>query len=209
MPNLVSDKYNKDSQQLTPVFPVKTNYGSSEVGEAVEAVPRLKITSTSDEIKKFSDVLTINKKVFDISNRNVLDIVNILTEEGISVSFLDNTDGWDLPASCIKDFTNKEYSETTITHIPFSLELTNTLKNQGIEGIGNTEVKAVLVMDMYSNQKGFKQVDNFVVDIKNYSNRDKVVYTVFADTFLVKVSPSSFTTTKTDIIAKHMDKEIR
>lgn len=208
MPNLVSDKYNKDSLQFTPVFPVKTNTGSSEVGESIKAVPRLKVT-TDVEIKKVSDILTVGKNAYDISHKNILDIFNILTNEGVSVSFLDNTNGWDLPASCIKDFTNKEYNETVISHIPFSLESVNTLKNQGIVGIGNTQVKAILVIDMYSNQKSYKQNESYIVDIKNYSNRDKVVYTVFSPTFLIKVSPETFTTTKTDIIAKHMDKEIR
>ena len=208
MPNLVSDKYNKDSLQFTPVFPVKTNTGSSEVGESIKAVPRLKVT-TDLEIKKVSDILTVGKTAYDISHKNILDIFNILTNEGVSVSFLDNTNGWDLPASCIKDFTNKEYNETMISHIPFSLESVNTLKNQGIVGIGNTQIKAILVIDMYSNQKSYKQNESYIVDIKNYSNRDKVVYTVFSPTFLIKVSPETFTTTKTDIIAKHMDKEIR
>lgn len=208
MPNLVSDKYNKDSLQFTPVFPVKTNTGSSEVGESIKAVPRLKVT-TDVEIKKVSDILTVGKNAYDISHKNILDIFNILTNEGVSVSFLDNTNGWDLPASCIKDFTNKEYNETVISHIPFSLESVNTLKNQGIVGIGNTQIKAILVIDMYSNQKSYKQNESYIVDIKNYSNRDKVIYTVFSPTFLIKVSPETFTTTKTDIIAKHMDKEIR
>ena len=208
MPNLVSDKYNKDSLQYTPVFPVKTNYGSSEVGESIQAVPRLKVISDV-EIKKLSDTLTVGKKSFDVSNKNVLDIVTILSNEGIQVSFLDNADGWDLPASCIKDFTNKEYNETAISHIPFALEPVNILKNQGIVSIGNTEIKAQLVIDMYSNQKSFKQNENYVVGIKNYANSDKVIYTVFATTFLLKISADTFTTTKTDIVAKHLDKEIR
>lgn len=208
MPNLVSDKYNKDSLQLTPVFPVKTNYGSSEVGESLKATPRLKVT-TDVEIKKITDTLTIGKNIYDISDKNVLDFVNILTNEGVSVSFLDNTNGWDLPAACIKDFTNKEYNETVISHIPFSLESVNTFKNQGIVSIANTTVKAVLVIDMYSNQKSYKQNESYIVDIKNYSNRDKVIYTVFSPSFLIKVSTETFTTTKTDLIAKHMDKEIK
>lgn len=208
MPNLVSDKYNKDSLLLTPVFPVKTNYGSSEVGESLKAVPRLKVT-TDIEIKKITDKLTIGKNVYDISNRNVLDVVNILTKEGIAVSFLDNTNGWDLPAACIKDFTNKEYGETGISHLPFSLESINTLRNQGINSIENTVIKAILVIDMYSNQKSYKQNESYIVDIKNYSNRDKVIYTVFSPSFLIKISPELFTTTKTDLIAKHIDKEIK
>lgn len=208
MPNLVSDKYNKDALLLTPVFPVKTNYGSSEVGESLKAVPRLKVT-TDLEIKKITDTLTIGKNVYDISDKNVLDVVNLLSKEGVSVSFLANTNGWDLPAACIKDFTNKEYGEAVISHIPFSLESINTLKNQGIVSIENTVIKAVLVIDMYSNQKSYKQNEVYIVDIKNYSNRDKVIYTVSSPSFLIKISPETFTTTKTDLIAKHIDKEIK
>lgn len=209
MANILNDDYNSQTSFLTPVFTVPTNYKSSLKGDAQTASPRLVVKNTIHSISKDGDTLTVNGVKIDIGYKNILDIVNILKGYEIDIKFLDNTVGWDYPAACILDFTNKEFHEVDLTHLPYDLEVHRLFKNNTIETIRDVVIKPELVFDTKGNQKGFKCTGNFVVSVEDYTANTNLLYSVHSDTFLIKVSDKKFSTTKTDVLAKHMDKVIR
>lgn len=189
----------------TPVFPVPTNFSSSTKGEGLESASRLVVTGSNLKISKIGDTLTIGTEQFDTSYKNILDIVLLLQSKGIDITFLDNTDGWNLPAACIIDFTNEEVIERKLTNIPFDLESVNIISNKGLEVIEDTEVTVLLVLDFYNNKKSFTINKNYLTDITEFNRDHKIVYKVFGSDFLIKVNDNKFTTTKTDVLAKYMD----
>lgn len=205
MANLLSSFLEEQGNLLTPVFPVETNYKSSLVGDALSASPRLVVKNTDKAIFKSGDTLSINGQKYDISYKNVLDVVNLLNKEGVYIKFLDNTVGWDLPAACILDFSNSETLETKLTHTPFSLESLNILKNQGISPQGDTIVRPILAFDKRGNQKGFETNGSYITSVHDFSKGTLLLYNVLSPTFLIKISDNKFSTTRTDILSKYMD----
>lgn len=205
MPNILTEEYNRDNLKVTPVFSQPINYGSSERQEAYKSVPRLQVLNCEKVIKKFGSTLTIDKTVYDLSYKNVLDTVIILRHEGIEVSFLEDTVGWDLPALCIKDFLTQETAECDLNHLPFNVNTNISFKSQGIIVLKESK-KPLLVIDSYQKKKSFESISNFVTKVTDYKVTDKVFLQIVSTDFLIKVNPKAFTTTKTDTITRHMDK---
>lgn len=209
MANMLNDEYNSTTSFLTPVFPVSPNYKSSLIGEATNASPRLIVKDTVNSIKKEGDTLSINGTKIDIGYKNILDFVNILKEHGIQIKFLDNTIGWDYPAACILDFTNHEFNEVNLTHLPYDLTIHSVLKNNTITPLTDLTVKPEIAFDNKGNQKGFSTNNNFVTKVVDFTVHTKLLYSILSPSFLIKVSDNKFSTTKTDVLAKHIDKVIK
>lgn len=203
MANILSDRL--VSNKNTPVFPVATNYSSSTRGDGLESANRLVITNTTTNISKSGDTLSIGKEKFEIAHKNVLDVVLLLQSKGVNIKFLDNSLGWNLPAACIIDFTNEEFKQDKLTHIPFNLESLNILTNKGIESYEPTVIKPEIVMDTYNNKKTFTVNENYLTEVKDFTKEHKIVYRVFSSSFLIKINDNKFTTTKSDVLTKYMD----
>jgi hypothetical protein len=198
--------YSKDSEFKTPIFPVKTNYNSSQRGLGEEAYEGLIVKNASTTIKKVGDVLTVGEITYDISEFNIMDVVLTLKDKhSVDIKFLGTDVVWQLPAQCILDFTNTEISEVSLTHIPYDLNIESQFKNTGITAL-QTSVKADVVMSINYSQRAFKQTGSFITDVKDYSVTDKALIKVTTTDFLLKISDAKFTTTKTSVLAKHLDK---
>lgn len=205
MPNILTEDYNRDNLHVAPIFSKPINYGSSERQQALNSVPRLQITNCFKVVKKFGSSLTIDTNVYDLSYKNILDVVEILRAEGVNAQFLDNTIGWDLPALCMSDFLTQENNECDLNHLPFNVDTNIAFQGQGI--IALNEIKSpILVIDSYQKKKPYESNSNFITKVTDYKVTDKVLLKVLTTDFLIKVNPNTFTTIKTDTITRHMDK---
>ena len=205
MANILSKNLQGLSQ--TPILLTELNLASSLQGEAELAIDKI-IVHTDKTLRKEGSRFFIDNEEIDLELLNVLDLLILLRNKGISVGFLNNNDYWYYPALCILDFSNIEYSEISMSHTPFDLVPYNQIKSLSITPLEQT---TLIVSDVLSSTTKtgvpFKRHENMLVVGKLFQPYDlTIMVKVFSKKFMLKLD-NKFTTDKIDTVARYL-KEI-
>lgn len=168
--------------------------------------PCLLIKTNGICLEKQDTTLIVGKISIDISRVTIGKLCNILEDNGVSCSVIEDTNLLSLPALLLRDMRTKATFQEPVKQNPVDLEEYSFDKSSNIISI-NLKTNVELCTDLQGNRVVIEQKNNKVF-IKNFIDKNyMLVYSTQSEEFIWNISTTHLITNSKEFVSKSIDYE--
>ena len=192
----------ESGSKLTYSYPSKIPVYSYE--EVVEQTPCLSI-QTNKVIKKQDNILYIDDSKFDITTMTIKELINLLTINGVTTSYIEYDNLLDLPAIFLNDMSNKESRQDKVLSNPVDLTNYKYFVSKGLISVSDNVSLMTCRNSLTSNKAIVEVVNNKVFIKESIHEYFTVYYYVHATNFIWNINYKHIVTNAKSFVSKHLE----